>query len=470
MLTRLLFFILLFCSLGQAQEVDSAFVVVDSVAVDSTEVLHFVNQIENEQVLFAFYEKLRQLETSKNGKINIVHIGDSHIQADLFSGKMRSDFQDKFGNAGLGFSFPHNLAKTNGNHYIKYSSNASFENYRNVHPDSTKAVGLSGIALWTTSKNFAVELKVSDPKYSFNSVKIISPNNRRDFDLATASKEIVIESKTPKKILHKIKNGEVLSSIAQKYKVTVTALKKENGLKNDQIRAGKFLKIPSLKMEPQFIHRKEFIPLPLMTDQFSHSFVSQDMLQKIYLIPNETASRFELNGLILENNQPGIVYSAIGVNGAKFSDYNKFPLFFEQLQALAPQLIIVSLGTNESFDKQDAALFYSQLTRFMAGIQTKNPEALVLITTPPPSNFNRKYPNTFVATYRNMIIEHANKNNYAVWDLFQAMGGLYNVNTNYLNGLMSKDRVHYSKEGYEQQAELFFGALLQSYELYKSTK
>jgi hypothetical protein len=35
---------------------------------------------------------------------------------------------------------------------------------------------------------------------------------------------------------------------------------------------------------------------------------------------------------------------------------------------------------------------------------------------------------------------------------------------------MSRDKVHYSKIGYEKQADLFFEAILQSYELYKSTK
>lgn len=44
---------------------------------------------------------------------------------------------------------------------------------------------------------------------------------------------------------HKIRNGESLSSIAAKYGVTVSALKKANGMKNDNLRAGKTLVIPS---------------------------------------------------------------------------------------------------------------------------------------------------------------------------------------------------------------------------------
>lgn len=58
----------------------------------------------------------------------------------------------------------------------------------------------------------------------------------------TAKKKAAAKS-TPKS--HKIRNGETLSTIARKYGVSVTALKQANGMKNDNLRAGKTLKIPS---------------------------------------------------------------------------------------------------------------------------------------------------------------------------------------------------------------------------------
>ena len=45
--------------------------------------------------------------------------------------------------------------------------------------------------------------------------------------------------------MHKIKNGESLSSISKKYGVSIADLKKANGMKNDNLRAGKTLKIPA---------------------------------------------------------------------------------------------------------------------------------------------------------------------------------------------------------------------------------
>lgn len=51
--------------------------------------------------------------------------------------------------------------------------------------------------------------------------------------------------KPAKPITHKIKNGESLSSIAKKYGVTINAIKKANGMKDNNLRAGKTLTIPA---------------------------------------------------------------------------------------------------------------------------------------------------------------------------------------------------------------------------------
>ena len=133
-------------------------------------------------------------------------------------------------------------------------------------------------------------------------------------------------------------------------------------------------------------------------------------------------------------------------------------------------LVIVSLGTNESFDKLEESDFYTQLEEMLISIKKQNPSVEILLTTPPPSLFKRKYPNTFVASYTKAIIEFAEKNNYAVWDMYRNMGGLYSVNSNAQKGLMSRDKVHYSKQGYELQGELFFKALMETYTNFKSVE
>lgn len=470
MKNSIIVFLFLLTSFSFAQEVDSTFVVIDSTIVDSAEVTFDKNDIQNTSALVAFYERLYQLEQTKQGNLNIVHIGDSHIQADLFTARMRNKMQDAFGNAGFGFTFPYSVAKTNNSAPVRFTASGDFQSVRNLYADNSKPVGLSGIALETKSNNFSIQLEVKDPKYNFTSLKIITPQNADLFDVSVSSKNTIIETKVPKRVTHKVKPGEVLGGIADKYNVSLKALKKANGLKSDMIRDGKTLTIPSKKTQPRFVTKTTFLPIDLNTKLLSHDYFSDKTLDKITIIANQNTNDYALNGLILENNSAGIIYSGIGVNGAKCADYNKFPLFFEQLPALQPDLIVISLGTNESFDKQTADQYFSQLDQMITSIKFKTPLATILVTTPPPSVLHRKYTNTFIVDYAQKIKSRAHTTGYAVWDLFEVFGGNKNIFKNAAKGLMSRDKVHYSKIGYEKQADLFFEAFLQSYELYKSTK
>ena len=445
-------------------------VYVDIPVVDSIEVTFTGNDIHNPNALLTFYEKMYQLEQSKSGKINIVHIGDSHIQADLFTAKIRTQFQKVFGNGGFGFTFPYSVAKTNNSAPIRYSASGNFQSFRNLYADENRPVGLSGFSMEANSDDFAIQLNVKEAQFNFTKLKVITPQNVNLFDVSVSHKNIVVERKVPKKITHKVKPGEVLGGIADKYNVSLKALKKANGLKSDMIRDGKVLTIPSKATQSKTSTKTEYIPIELQPSLFSNDYFSETPLDKIAIVPNQEIDYFALNGLVLENNNSGVIYHSIGVNGAKASDYNKFRLFNEQLPVLNPDLVIISLGTNESFDKQSGEQYFANLNQMIQGIKDKNPQACVLVMTPPPSVLQRKYKNTFIEKYAELIEENANVKNYAVWDLLQVFGGNKSIKRNAAKGYMSRDKVHYSKAGYEKQGELFFEAFLQSYELFKSTK
>ncbi len=74
-----------------------------------------------------------------------------------------------------------------------------------------------------------------------------APAKKADKAPATASKkkETAATKKKQKATTHTIKSGETLNKIAKKYGTTVDAIKKANGMKNDNIVAGKELKIPA---------------------------------------------------------------------------------------------------------------------------------------------------------------------------------------------------------------------------------
>jgi len=492
-----------------SQETDTIAMVVDSVFVenDSMEIERYSNKLINEKAIKNTFATIEAIENKQYRKLRIVHLGDSHIQADIETDYIRQSFQNKFGNAGLGFVFPYKMAGTNGSLLAKMSSDISFDNYRNIKPVDTLPVGLSGIAFYTKKTDFSIELKVKD-EYKFNSIRVVTPKNVNSFFVANNFEVIneVVETEVPKiipkkitgyktktttkTINHKIKRGEALSIIADKYNVSVSQIKKANGLKSDRINMGKTLKIPTTVIEKIAIEepdtndmasleteiitkevtRKQFSILDQIEYPFSFDYYNPMAMDQIFLVPNKSCMDYALNGVVLEKDKPGIIYSAIGVNGAKCSDFNKYSLFFEQLPALEPDLFIISFGTNESFDKLENDEFINKLNELIDNIRLFNVNAEILVTTPQPSQFGRKYKNHLVEQYAKSIIDQAEIKNYAVWDMYYDLGGANKVNANYKAGLISSDKVHYTYKGYKKQADDFFDAFMQSYSFFKSTR
>lgn len=420
----------------------------------------------NYEILKPFFEKLNALETFKDRKLNIVHIGDSHIQADAMTNLIRQRFQERFGNAGLGFVFPYSLMRTNGGRNVRFSSNIAWDNQRITEAKNFSNIGLSGYSFTTTKKNFLIEIEVRNKEYSFNTLKIITPNNQQSFNLATNQGSLALKPSQPKNISHKIQKGETLYAIAKKYKTTVSKIQSHNNLKSSKIVIGSTLKIPTTEVETEPVNMSGFnILTATPRSPFSYyMYENLEVSDKIYLTPNPQSSHFALNGIVLENNQNGIIYHNIGVNGVHLSDYNKSKLFFEQLKALEPDLIIVSLGTNETFGKVTPVNFHIQIEKFIETIRTNYGQVPMILTSPPPSLLKKQNENPLVAEYAETLISNSFSNNYATFDLFGAIGG-QNAMQRLINlNLIAKDRIHYTANGYEEQGALFFEALINNYE------
>ncbi|HEU0136433.1 MAG TPA: peptidoglycan-binding protein, partial [Flavobacterium sp.] len=158
---------------------DTSVVATDSVPTQL--VVAAENKISNAAAMKEFYKELADLQLNRNRKINIVHVGDSHIQADLMTAKTRRNLQQVFGNGGRGFVFPYSLAKTNGARDIRFSSTEKWESLRNIYPPDGSKVGLSGISLQPRNTDFVIGLDAKDSASFFNRIKIITPDNANSF-------------------------------------------------------------------------------------------------------------------------------------------------------------------------------------------------------------------------------------------------------------------------------------------------
>ncbi|MDO4728240.1 MAG: LysM peptidoglycan-binding domain-containing protein [Bacteroidota bacterium] len=430
------------------------------------------HSLYNMVALESFLEKLKALEGNQTQKINIVHIGDSHIQADFMTDMLRQRFQSRFGNAGLGLVFPHSIIRTNTGRHVRFSSNINWNSHKNTTNTNTDDIGISGYSLSTQNNDFLLELNLKNKQYQFNTLKIITPNNQRFFDLAISNKQPqIVQQEQTKTINHLIKKGETLSVIANKYKVSVASIQKDNKLSGTNIKAGSTLKIVTKTTTEYKVDYSNFQKLEKTSNSYHYyTYENLDLPEKIYLIPNEKNTNFALNGVVLENQNFGIIYHTIGVNGAKFSDYNKCKMFFEQIIALEPDLIIVSLGTNEAFDKITAENFYDQAQLFMTLTRLYNKSCPMLLTSPPPSYFNKKTPHNYCADFANTLIDNSKADNYSTFDLYRAMGGNESMQRLINQNLIAKDRVHYTVEGYQQQGTILFDALMKAYSEYRNLK
>ena len=455
------------------------------------------SDFKNVKLLEPLFDKLYQLEKNQKGKVNIVHIGDSHVQADMFTNVIRQILQTKFGNGGYGFSFPYSLAKTNGTSYIKYTSNTLWESRRNIYPVTDVSVGLSGIGLYSNSPDFEINIDVN-PLYTFNKIKLLYPTKTSCFkvvlpnsDYKTVSEEVVakpqIESKKAESskvnyTLHRVESKETLYRISQYYGISVDKLKEINNLGSNTIRVGMDLKIPNkqevIESEPKVAivpkivkeeEKSDNEPRIILSKEkpYESEFILPMSSNQVTILPCNKQSEYNLSGVVVENDRPGVIYHTIGVNGTKVSDYNKYPLFFEQLPSLGADLIVISLGTNEAFNKWTTPYYVSQMQEFIDKIKKNNPKSIILLMTPPPSLFKRRTPNTFVEGYGEAM---KGLKGCVVWDLLNKLGGVQAPLNKDFAPLMAKDKVHYTREGYEKQGEFFSTDFLAAYDNYVKSR
>ena len=192
-------------------------------------------------------------------------------------------------------------------------------------------------------------------------------------------------------------------------------------------------------------------------------------------------------GAILANDRRGVMVHSIGNNGATYRTYCKVSDFGQQMQVLQPQLVIISLGTNEAAGNPDGMESY--ITRLIADIRKHNPKAKFLLTTPMEFEMRKshkvaqqvrvgkrkkaRYKTVYktVSSYavtdnaqrvRQLILDYGRQHKIATWDLYAVAGGRGACSKWVAAGLMNPgDHLHQLPAGYELQGRLLARALMQ---------
>lgn len=176
-------------------------------------------------------------------------------------------------------------------------------------------------------------------------------------------------------------------------------------------------------------------------------------------------------GVALDRAQHGVVYDALGIGGAQVHvalTWNE-PHWAEQLRHRAPHLVVLAYGTNESVEPDyPQALYERRLVDVLGRIARAVPSASCLLMGPPDLAIETK--DGWVTSPKLLEIIASQRRvaeaaGCAFYDQFQAMGGEGSMATWATEDppRAQKDRVHMTKEGYQQLGSSFASDLMRAY-------
>lgn len=181
-------------------------------------------------------------------------------------------------------------------------------------------------------------------------------------------------------------------------------------------------------------------------------------------------------------NQRGSILTMkhYGIDGAWAKRFIRRDIL-DMVEEFDPDFVILAFGTNEAHNTTvDPAYIERTFRRLVDSIQVhSNTKCTFLLTTPPGSHVRKvvseeqqlyEYqPNLNNAYVADAISQFGEKNNIAVWDLFNIIGGSSYFSRNWKgHGYMQPDNVHYKRNGYELQGGLLATAIIESYDNYVS--
>jgi lysophospholipase L1-like esterase len=351
-----------------------------------------------------FYKKLDKLKEEKKDRITVVHVGGSHVQGGTWSSTFISDLQAEFNTEGGGyFAFPYRIAKTNSQPYVSSFTNGKWKRCRPTGKEYCLPLGMSAMSVNTSdsANSFGLAITPRSVCRQFNVVKVYH-NFNSSFQFTISAKMRILAERTDVE-----KSGYTVFRLSQ----------------------------------------------PL--DSVAFDLLRKDTLQRDFI----------LYGFSLENEMaPGFYLAGLGANGASTSSFLRCANLVSQLQTLQADLMILSLGVNDTqskgFEKDEYVEHYDSLITFA---KKANPGVAIILTTTTDNYIKRKTSNKRTVLARDAMFELMERHDLAVWDLFSIMGGYKSITRWYKAGLASKDKVHFSTRGYVLLGHMMFEALNKSY-------
>lgn len=373
---------------------------------------NFPNQTDNLEVKNS---KVKEKSKNNDTLFTIMHIGDSHIQGDYFTGEIRIQLQSRFGNAGRGLLFPYALAKSYGPKGVSVKQSNAWNGLKTMTGSLKDPLGVTGYAAYTHFPNANFKLSLTE--------KFKEENLLGTFSLPEMQKI---------RVWHSIDESSFACNLNDDYQRVDSAVSLDGhswGISTFQ------------------------------------SNVPQNNFTLSLSKTNDKQNQFGFYGFeIVPNDERGIVYHHCGVVGAQFPHLiNKALHTIEQIAYLKPDILVFSFGTNEAYNgKLDTLVYTPTILKFLEEINVVSPNTAIILTTPPDTRSSNRIP-PHQKNVINQFYKIANEQNVSVYDLNAAMGGWGSLHYWYKNKLTVSDKLHFNAAGYSLQGQLFTLSLLEAY-------
>ena len=363
-----------------------------------------VIQTHRKTLIAPFMAKLKK--TNKQ-RVHILHIGDSHVQADIFTHETRTLMGGTFGHAGRGMVFPYTTARTHTAADYRSRHTGKWYYARNVERYPELPIGVTGITSRTYEHQSAFKLSFKEGaiRPEFTRLRILMDRTVRSFDLRI---------------------------IAGRDTVLVDVFKNAIDSLSDQI----------------------WVDMPKGSSEYLFELVKNDTLQ----------SYFEIYGISIESpDNRGLLYSSVGINGAghySIMRENKLP---QHLTDLKPDAIILDVGANDFYQKgMDQQRFKDNLVSIIEMFKTYAPDALIILSN--SQDIHRGgYSVRACSIFSTMISDVAKSENVAFYDWYRVAGGNQSMKIWKSLHLANRDGVHLTRDGYELKGSLIYQSFGRTY-------
>ncbi|MDO4223279.1 MAG: GDSL-type esterase/lipase family protein [Acinetobacter sp.] len=187
-----------------------------------------------------------------------------------------------------------------------------------------------------------------------------------------------------------------------------------------------------------------------------------------FTIRNDNASQSAIGGWWAKSaNQAGAVVSALGINGAELSYWNRWnqTALLNEFKTIQPQLVVLAYGTNEAYNNVSPSRVKEILTQRIQQIRQASPNSAIMIASAPEALKNLSGScgtrPMYLSEIQQVQRQVAQEQRTLLWDWQAAMGGECSMKNWIANGNASKDGVHFTHTGYTQLGQQMANDLLQ---------